>query len=247
MEDEPRVGVFICHCGINIAGVIDIDEVVNHAKSLPNVVVATDSIFTCSAPGQSTIKENIQNQNLNRVVVAACSPQMHEPTFRKTVKEAGLNPYLFEMANIREHSSWVHPKEPKLATEKAKDIVRMAVAKVRLLEPLEIEKAKVTDKVLVVGGGIAGLKATVDVVERGFSVSLVEKLPSLGGNAIRIGNLAHTNRRGSEVVKQLINQIKDHPKVKIYTNSEITDVVGAYGDYKVQIQKNPRYVSVEYI
>ncbi|MHA2278018.1 MAG: disulfide reductase, partial [Candidatus Kariarchaeaceae archaeon] len=130
MEEDVRIGVYICHCGINIAGVIDIDDVAAHVKTLPNVVTVKDSVFTCSAPGQSTIKDDLVEFNLNRVVIAACSPQMHEPTFRKTVQEAGLNPYLFEMANIREHSSWVHPDEPKKATEKAKDIISMAVSKV---------------------------------------------------------------------------------------------------------------------
>ena len=143
-EEEPRIGIYICHCGINIAATVNVEEVAKYAEKLPNVVVAKHYVYVCSSPGQSMIKDDIKEHKLNRVIVASCSPTMHEPTFRRVVKEAGLNPYLFEMANIREHCSWVHPKEPQKATEKAKDLIRMAVAKARLLERRFTKGAGVT-------------------------------------------------------------------------------------------------------
>ncbi len=157
-EEEPRIGVYVYHCGVNIAGVVDVKEVAEFAKTLRNVVVARDYKYVCSDPGQEIIQRDIEKYDLNRVVVAACSPRLHEPTFRRCVEEAGLNPYCFEMANIREHCSWVHMDDPAKATEKAKDLVRMAVAKARLLEPLETIKVDVTDRALVIGGGVSGIR-----------------------------------------------------------------------------------------
>ncbi|MGD8544771.1 MAG: disulfide reductase, partial [Candidatus Bathyarchaeota archaeon] len=151
--EELRIGVFVCHCGLNIAGVIKIDELVEYAKTLPDVVYVKDNRYTCADPGQDEIRKGIKEYNLNRVVVAACSPRMHEPTFRRTVSEADLNPFLCEMANIREFSSWCHPTTPEEATEKAKDLIKMAVAKARLLRPLEEMEVPVTNKALVIGGG----------------------------------------------------------------------------------------------
>ena len=163
MSQGPRIGVFVCHCGLNIAGVVDVEAVTEYARTLPDVVYAVHNRYTCSDPGQEEIRKAIKEHNLNRVVVAACSPRMHEFTFRRTVSEAGLNPYLFEMANIREHCSWCHPSTPEAATEKAKDIVKMAVAKARLLGPLEPIEVPVTNKALVLGGGIAGINAALDL------------------------------------------------------------------------------------
>lgn len=152
-SQEPRIGVYICHCGINIAGVVDVEAVRQYAEKLPNVVVAKTYLYTCSSPGQAMITTDISEQKLNRVVVASCSPRMHEATFRKVVEEGGLNPYLFEMANIREHCSWVHSAEAERATKKAKDLVRIAVAKARLLEPLQKKSVAVTERALVIGAG----------------------------------------------------------------------------------------------
>jgi heterodisulfide reductase subunit A len=179
-ENGTRVGVFICECGINIAGTVDCDELTEWAKGLPDVVCSIKNRYTCAEPGQEEIKKHIKEENLNRVVVASCTPRMHEPTFRRCCADAGLNPYLFEMANIREHCSWVHP-DRKAATEKAKDLVKMAVAKARLLEPQEELELPVTQAALVIGGGIAGMQASLDLGDAGYQVYLVEKEPTVGG------------------------------------------------------------------
>ncbi len=186
-QAEPmRVGVFVCHCGSNIAGTIDIKQLVEYAKTIPDVVLVKENRYTCADPGQEEIRKAIKEHNLNRVVVAACSPRMHEPTFRKTVSEAGLNPFVFEMANIREFSSWCHPSAPIEATGKAKDIVRMAVAKARLLKPLETMEVPVTKNALVIGGGISGINSALDLANMGFKVYLVEKNESIGGHMAQL-------------------------------------------------------------
>ena len=184
--EPPRVGVFVCHCGMNIAGTIDVKQVVEYAKTIPDVVVVKENRYTCADPGQEEIRKAIREYNLNRVVVAACSPRMHEPTFRKTVSEAGLNPFVFEMANIREFDSWCHPSTPEEATEEAKDIVRMAVAKARLLKPLKTMEVPVTKNALVIGGGIAGINSALDLANMGFQVYLVEKGESIGGHMAQL-------------------------------------------------------------
>ncbi len=186
-QPEPvRVGVFVCHCGMNIAGTVDVKQVVEYAKTIPDVVVVKENRYTCADPGQEEIRKAIKEHNLNRVVVAACSPRMHEPTFRKTVTDAGLNPYVFEMANIREFSSWCHPNTPKDATEKAKDTVRMAVAKARLHQPLKTMEVPVTKNALVIGGGISGINSALDLANMGFKVYLVEKNTSIGGHMAQL-------------------------------------------------------------
>ncbi len=180
-DDKPRIGVFVCECGLNIAGFLDCEEVRKYAEGLDDVVVAMRNRYTCSDPGQEEIKKQIREQALNRVVVASCSPRLHEPTFRACVAEAGINPYLFEMANIREHCSWVHSTDRQAATRKARDIVGMAVSRARLLKPQEEGKVQVTDAALVIGGGIAGIQAALDLADAGHMVYMVEKQPSIGG------------------------------------------------------------------
>lgn len=180
MAEKPRIGVFVCECGINIAGTVDCNELTEWARTLPGVVFSIKNRYTCAEPGQQEIKRYIKEENLNRVVVASCTPRMHEPTFRRCCADAGLNPYLFEMANIREHCSWVH-SDKKQATEKAKDIVKIAVAKARFLEPQEELELPVTQSALVVGGGIAGIQASLDLADAGYQVWLVEKEPTIGG------------------------------------------------------------------
>ena len=180
VTDELRVGVFICECGINISSTVDCDELTEWARTLPNVVFSIKNRYTCSEPGQQEIKRYIKEENLNRVVVASCTPRMHEPTFRRCCADAGLNPYLFEMANIREHCSWVH-SDREQATQKAKDVVKIAVAKARHLEPQEELEVSVTQSALVVGGGIAGIQASLDLADAGYQVYLVEKEPTVGG------------------------------------------------------------------
>jgi heterodisulfide reductase subunit A len=184
--EAPRVGVFVCHCGSNIAGTVDVKQVVEYAKTIPDVVVVKENRYTCADPGQDEIRKAIKENNLNRVVVAACSPRMHEATFRKTLSDAGLNPFVLEMANIREFSSWCHPSMPKEATSKAKDIIRMAVAKARLLAPLKSMEVPVTKSAMVVGGGIAGINSALDLANMGFKVYLVEKSPSIGGTMAQL-------------------------------------------------------------
>ncbi len=180
-DDSLRIGVFVCDCGMNIAGFVDCEEVRQYAEGLDGVVVASRNRYTCAEPGQDEIKKEIREHALNRVVVASCSPRLHEPTFRNCVAEAGLNPYLLEMANIREHCSWVHSNNREAATRKAKDIVKMAVARARFLKSQKEREIPVTDAVLVIGGGIAGIQASLDLANTGHMVYLVEKQPTIGG------------------------------------------------------------------
>ncbi len=180
-HERPRIGVYVCHCGLNIAGTVDCEAVADYASTMEDVVIARHNKYTCSEPGQQTIKDDIVQHKLDRVVVASCSPRLHEPTYRTAVSEAGLNPYLLEMANLREHCSWVHMNEPEAATEKACDLVSMAVARARLLEPQVETEIPVARKTLVIGGGVAGIQASLDLANAGYQVYLVEKQPSIGG------------------------------------------------------------------
>jgi heterodisulfide reductase subunit A len=178
---NKRIGVFVCQCGMNIAGSVDCDDVTEYARTLPDVAFAGLNRYTCSDPGQAEIKKAIEEHHLDRVVVASCTPRMHEPTFRKTIEQAGLNPYLLEMANIREQCSWVHLHDKEAATEKAKDLVKMAVARARQLQPQTETVVPVKRTAMVIGGGIAGIQASLDFAENGYKVYLVEKEPSIGG------------------------------------------------------------------
>jgi heterodisulfide reductase subunit A len=180
-DDDLRVGVFVCDCGLNIAGAVDCGAVTDYAMTLPNVACAVRNKYTCADPGQNEIKDAILKYKLNRVVVASCTPRQHEPTFRQCVREAGLNPYLMEMANLREHCSWVHPGDWDAATSKAKDLVASAVARAALLEPQEEMSVPVTKRALVIGGGIAGIEAALELAEQGHEAILVEKQASIGG------------------------------------------------------------------
>ncbi|MGD2145905.1 MAG: FAD-dependent oxidoreductase [Anaerolineae bacterium] len=183
--EEPRIGVYICECGVNIAATVDVDNVVEMAADLPGVVIARKHQYMCSEPGQNTIQEDIQEHDLNRVVVASCTPRMHEPTFQRALEGAGLNPYFFEMANIREHVSWTI-KDKERATEKAKRLTRSAVARVAYHAPLEPRQEPVTEAALVVGGGIAGIQAALSIADAGYQVYLVEKEPSIGGRMAQL-------------------------------------------------------------
>jgi len=243
--EELRIGVFICHCGLNIAGVIDIKELVEFAKTLPDVVYVKDNRYTCADPGQEEIRKAIKEHKLNRVVVAACSPRMHEVTFRRTVSEAGLNPYLFEMANIREFSSWCHPSTPKEATEKAKDLIKMAVAKARLLMPLQTIEVPVTNKALVIGGGIAGMNAALDLAEMGFKVYLLEKGESIGGHMAQLDKTFPTLDCSICIEGPKMVDVGRHPNIEIISYADLLSVSGFIGNFKVRIRKNPRYVIAE--
>jgi len=244
-EVEPRIGVYVCHCGLNIAGTVDCEEVAEFASTLPNVVVAEDTRYACSDQGQETIKKDIKEHNLNRVVVASCSPRLHEPTFRKTCEEAGLNKYLFEMANIREHCSWVHLHDKKAATEKAKDLVRAAVAKVTLLEPAIESEVPITTSALIIGGGVAGIQAALDLADTGYKVYLVEKEPSIGGRMAQIDKTFPTMDCSICILAPKMSDVGHHPNVELLTNSEVQEVKGYIGNFKVKVLKKPRYVTDE--
>src|SRR5512136_1352052 len=203
----PRVGVFVCHCGINIGGVVKVPVVVKYAQTLPNVAYAEGNIYTCSAEGIDSIKAAIKKHSLNRVVVASCTPRTHEPLFRGACVDAGVNPYLFELANIREHCSWVHMREPEKATEKAKDIVRMAVARASFLTPQIESEVPVETTALVIGGGISGITSSLCLANQGFKVYLVEKEPELGGMLRKIYKLYPTGEEASRVIEASTNAV----------------------------------------
>jgi heterodisulfide reductase subunit A len=242
---EPRIGVFICHCGRNIGGYADVPSVVEYAKTLPNVVYAEDNLYTCSTDTQKQITELIAEHDLNRVIVASCSPRTHEPLFRNTCREAGLNEYLFEMANIRDQCTWVHMNEPEEATRKSKDLVRMAVAKARLLEPLYKDSLKVNHEALVIGGGLAGMTAALNLADQGFKVHLVEKDKELGGNFRHI----HSLLNGEEPQQKLadtVERINSHPNIDVYLESEVSAVEGSVGNFKSTIRHNSTEEEVSY-
>jgi heterodisulfide reductase subunit A len=234
---EPRIGVFVCHCGSNIAGVVNVPDVVEYAKTLPNVVFADNNLYTCSNDTQEIIKEIIEEHKLNRVVVASCTPRTHEPLFRNTIREAGLNPYLFEMANIRDQCSWVHMAEPEQATVKSRDLVRMAVAKARLLEPLQKRYVPIIKSALVIGGGAAGMSAAIELSGQGYDVYLVEKEKDLGGNLRKIRYLLNKEDPQLEM-EALIDKVKGEKKIHLYTEAKIENIEGSVGDFKTTLTVN---------
>ena len=241
-QEELRIGVFVCDCGLNIAGSVDCEEVRKWAEELPGVVVSVRNKYTCADPGQEEIKKYIREYNLNRVVVASCTPRMHEPTFRNCVAEAGLNPYLFEMANIREQCSWVHLHDREAATKKAKDIVKIAVAKARLLQPQEESEIPITDAALVIGGGVAGIQAALDLADAGHQVYLVEKEASIGGNMAQLDKTFPTMDCSICVLGPKMMDVGRHPRIKLMTYSEVEQISGYVGNFKVRVRKKARYV-----
>lgn len=242
---EPRIGVFVCHCGTNIAGVVNVPDAVEYAKTLPNVVYAENNLYTCSNDTQENIKGKIKEHNLNRVVVASCTPRTHEPLFRNTIREAGLNPYLFEMANIRDQCSWVHMAEPEKASVKSKDLIRMAVAKARLLEPLQKRSVPIIKSALVIGGGLSGMTAAIELTNQGFDVHLVEKEKELGGNLRRIHYLLSGENPQAEL-KDLIEQIKKTKKIHLYTEAKIESIEGSIGNFKTKISTKGKSTEFEH-
>ena len=241
-QEELRIGVFVCDCGLNIAGSVDCEEVRKWAEELPGVVVSVRNKYTCADPGQEEIKKYIREYNLNRVVVASCTPRMHEPTFRNCVAEAGLNPYLFEMANIREQCSWVHLHDREAATKKAKDIVKIAVAKARLLQSQEESEIPITDAALVIGGGVAGIQAALDLADAGHQVYLVEKEPSIGGNMAHLDKTFPTMDCSICVLGPKMMDVGRHPRIELMTYSEVEQISGYVGNFKVRVRKKARYV-----
>ncbi|TET65567.1 FAD-binding protein [Candidatus Bathyarchaeota archaeon] len=241
----PKIGVYICHCGLNIAGVIHVKDVTEHAITLPDVVLARHYSYVCSGPGQRMIQEDIRQNKLDRIVIASCSPQMHEETFRATMTEAGLNPYLLEVVNLREQCSWCHSDAPEKATEKAKELVRMGVARVKLLEPLTKPKLKAEKSVLVVGGGIAGIQAALDLADQGLTVYLVEKSPSVGGRMAQLDKTFPTLDCSACILTPKMVEIARHPNIELITYGEVEDVRGFVGNYEVTVLKKPRYIDEE--
>ncbi len=241
-EDELRIGVFVCDCGLNIAGSVDTEEVRRSAEKLPGVVVSVRNRYTCADPGQAEIKRHIKEYNLNRVVVASCTPRLHESTFRKCIADAGLNPYLLEMTNIREHCSWVHLYERESATKKAKDIVKMAVARSRLLQPQQEMEIPVTDAALVIGGGVAGIQAALDLADAGHQVYLVEEKPSIGGIMAELDKTFPTMDCSICVLGPKMMDVGRHPKIQLLAYSTVEAVSGYVGNFKVRIRRKARYV-----
>jgi heterodisulfide reductase subunit A len=233
-QEEPRVGVFVCNCGINIGGVADVPAIVEFARGLADVEYAQDNLFTCSQDAQAQMVERIKEHRLNRVVVAACSPSTHQPIFQDMLRGAGLNKYLFEMANIRNHCTWVHQAEPEAATEKSKDLVNMAVAKARLLTPLEYLTVPVNRQALVIGGGVAGMTSALALADQGYEVHLAERLDRLGGNARKL----HLTWRGEPVqpfVDALVERVEKHPKITVHYWSVVEAVSGTVGNFRSKL------------
>jgi heterodisulfide reductase subunit A len=234
IQGSPRIGVFVCHCGINIGSVVDVPAVRDYAAKLPDVAYVADNLFTCSQDTQKLIREAIKEHRLNRVVVAACTPRTHEPMFQETIREAGLNRYLFELANIRDQDSWVHQSEPEKATEKAKDLVRMAVAKVALLEPIERMQVPINQDALVIGGGIAGMSAALNLADQGFMTFLVEEKKDLGGNALTV----RRTWKGEDVreyLSTLRERVLNHSRIETLTETAIKTVQGFVGQFTTTV------------
>lgn len=242
--EQPRIGVYICHCGTNIAAIVDVKALAGYAKQLPGVVVARDYKYMCSDPGQVLIEDDVTEHELNRVVVASCSPLLHEPTFRRALTRAGLNPFLLQMVNIREHVSWVH-LDKKAATEKAQDLIRAAVRRVSLHKPLEKRRVSINPKVLIVGGGIAGIHAALTLAEAGKQVFLVEREPTIGGHMAQFDKTFPTLDCAACILTPKMTTVGSHPNIKLWTYSEVTKVEGYVGNYKIQVKHKPRYINEE--
>jgi len=241
---EPKIGVYVCHCGTNIAGTVDVEAVAEFAATLPNVAVARHYMYMCSDPGQDLIRQDIKGMELNRVVVASCSPTLHERTYRRVCQESGLNPYLFEMANIREHCSWVTEDKEK-ATEKAKALVSAAVRRVYYQEPLETREVPVNPNTLVVGGGVAGIQAALEIADSKHKVYLVEKEPSVGGHMIQLDKTFPTLDCSACILTPKMSLVGAHPYIDLMSYSEVENVSGYVGNFKVKINKRARYVDVD--
>jgi heterodisulfide reductase subunit A len=243
--EEPCIGVFVCHCGINIAGVVDVESVAEFAGTLPDVKYATHCMFACSTDQLQDIKQAIRDHQLNRVVVASCTPRTHEPLFRNTLREAGLNPYLFELANIREQDAWVHQTEPEAATHKAKELVRMSVSRARLLEPLYETAYEVVQAALVIGGGLAGLSAAVAFAEQGFKATLVERTGELGGNA-RMLYYTEDGANPAQYVQDLIQKVENQPLITVLKEAQVVSITGSCGAYTSSISVNDQSQTISH-
>ncbi|MGQ9760283.1 MAG: 4Fe-4S binding protein [Thermogutta sp.] len=241
LADEVRIGVYVCHCGTNIAGVLDVVDLAAYASGLPHVCIAREYKYMCSEPGQELIRQDIATYQLNRIVVAACSPQLHEATFRRVLAEAGLNPYLFAMANIREHVAWV-AGEREVAQQRARAQIAGAVARAALQKPLVPRSYPVVPRVLVVGAGIAGIQASLSLADAGKEVILVEREPSIGGHMAKFDKTFPTLDCAACILTPKMAAVKEHPNIKLLTYSEVADVQGSAGRFKVKVRRKPRYI-----
>jgi heterodisulfide reductase subunit A len=237
---EARVGVFICDCGSNIAGFLDLPALMESARLLPHVVLVQENMYTCSDAGRAEIRKGITEHGLNRVVVASCSPRTHEPLFRATCREAGLNPYLFEFVNIRDQCSWVHMQERERGTEKAKDLMRMGVAKAVLLEPAEEIEVQVIPAALVIGAGVSGLSAALSLANQDIEVKLVEREPVMGGLLRNVHRLYPTGENSLAFIEAKVEAVKRHPNIEVFTEAEVRDVRGFVGNYEVVVEQGER-------
>jgi heterodisulfide reductase subunit A len=237
ISHEPsRVGVFVCHCGINIGGVVKVPEVVEYVKNLPNVVYAEHNLYTCSQDTQEKIKEKVLEHGINRVVVCSCTPRTHEPLFQDTIRQAGLNPHLFELANIREQDSWVHRGDRDVATTKAKGLATMAVAKASRLKPLYRQTLDLDHRALVVGGGLAGMTAALSIAEQGYDVHLVEREDVLGGNLRHINTTLDVGADPQKILQAMIDRVSANPRIHAYLGAQVEDVRGYVGQYATTIR-----------
>ncbi len=244
-KEDIRIGVFLCHCGSNIAGYLDMEELEEYSRKLPHVTFVLRNLYTCSEGGINEIKKGIEEQNLNRVVVASCTPRTHEPLFRSSCGEAGLNPYLFEMVNIRDQCSWVHMKEQEAGTTKAKDLIRMGVAKAALLEPQEPIMSEVQRRALVIGGGIAGMTTSLALANRGYEVVLIEKEESLGGMLNNLNKLGPTMTDAGALADEKIRAVTGHPNITLFTKAKVTEARGFIGKYNVDIETESGVTTID--
>jgi len=242
---ERRIGVFLCHCGSNIAGVVDIPRLMDAVKRIDGVAHVEDYKYVCSKPGQQIIQDRINEKRLDRIVIGSCSPRMHEVTFRQTMRDSGLNPFLLEIANLREQCSWIHANDPKAATEKATDLIRMAVARAKLLEALDEPIVEVKKATLIIGAGIAGISAALDLANAGFKVHLVEKEPSIGGKMSRWDKTFPTLDCSSCILTPRMAEVGAHPNIEILTLSQVEKVEGFVGNFEVTVRQKPRHVDVK--
>jgi len=240
ITDEPRIGVLVCHCGINIGKYVNVPEVVNYIKELPNVVHCEDNLYSCSSDSQERIKEVIQEMDLNRFIVASCTPRTHESLFQETCLEAGMNKYLFEMVNIRDQCSWVHMNEKEAATEKAKDLIRMAVSKAKLIRPQKEETLKVIPSAFVIGGGVSGMTAALNLADQGFKVYLIEKEKELGGNLNNLNILYPIQEDASNYLNEILNKVKNHKNIETHLSTKIETIKGYIGNYDITIKNSKK-------
>ena len=244
-DEKARVGVFICHCGSNIGGLIDCEKLAEYAGDLPNVAHSEDNLYTCSETGLTAIKTAIKEHDLNRVVVASCTPRTHEPLFRECISEAGLNPYLFDFVNIRDQCTWVHMKDAEGAYEKAKDLVKMGVAKAAKLEPLEMIKVDINPAALIIGGGVTGMSAALNLSQQGFKTYLIEKENRLGGRLQSLNRLFPYDIDASEFITNMISKVENASNLEVLTSAKVKNIDGFVGNYDVEIDQKGNLLNLE--